>query len=274
MENSSDYLDRLEKELLEKHFIMDKIDRDILNKVDVIGFDVDHTLSIYNNENMSELLYNSFILYLIEHRGYPKILQVHHEDYKNSPNKFTIEQAEAFSFTELIIDIKTANVLRIDEDKVIIKAFHGTKELSNEELCKCYGEARKYEKFEYDKKSEDYMYVASFFEFHAIPIYLFCVQLFEEGELPFIKSLPQIMAHLLESFAFNFGLMDIEKNILKKIDSSGYFFPEIYKNPKKYLHPYKAKDLLKFLKEKGKRIFIATNYYQEYADFILRNTIG
>lgn len=67
MENNSEFIDLLEKELLEKKFIGKPIDRDVLSKIDVIAFDIDHTLSIYNTTSMIELLYTSFSWYLVEH---------------------------------------------------------------------------------------------------------------------------------------------------------------------------------------------------------------
>jgi HAD superfamily 5'-nucleotidase-like hydrolase len=275
MENNTDFINQLEKELISRNMLNGRIDREALSKIDVVGFDVDHTLSIYNNENLAELLYNSFISFLINQKGYPGVLHIHHEGNKSiEGNKFTVEKANELSTVEVTIDIKNGNVLRLDEEKVIFKAFHGLRELTEDELVKLYGEDKKFHIFDYETKTTDYMHVMTFFEFHLIPIYLFCIELYEDGLLPNVTSYQQVMNDINESLTYNFGLMDTEKSILKKIDSSGYFFPEIYKNPKKYLHPYNAKDLLIYLKSLGKGVFIVTNSYHEYADFILRNTVG
>ena len=59
------FLKQLENELISNNFIKNKINSHILDSIDVIGFDIDHTLSIYNTKNMLFLLYNSFSKYLI-----------------------------------------------------------------------------------------------------------------------------------------------------------------------------------------------------------------
>lgn len=58
------------------------------------------------------------------------------------------------------------------------------------------------------------------------------------------------------------------------MENTGYLFPEIYKNPKKYLYDYSAKELVKHLKSKDISVFLATNSFYEFADFVLKNTFG
>jgi HAD superfamily 5'-nucleotidase-like hydrolase len=263
------FIHDLEIELKAKGLIEGSINSNLLNNVDVIGFDIDHTLSIYNHETMADLMYNSFIMYLVEHRGYPKELMIYHEDYKHS--KFSIEQAYSLSTSEVIIDSKYGNVVRIDEEMKVFEGYHGTNKLTEDELIELYGNDRLFPDFDYEARhGANYLYVASFFEFHAIPIYLFCVQMKDEGMI--LHSYADIKKDLTDSFEFNFCLHEGE--ILKKIETSGYFFPEICKNPKKYLHPYSGKELLKYLRSKHKRIFICSNSYYEYADMILKNSFG
>ena len=67
------YLSELEAELKDKHFLQgDKLNPNILDGVDVIGFDVDHTISIYNISNIVKLLYESFSKFFIVNKNYPK----------------------------------------------------------------------------------------------------------------------------------------------------------------------------------------------------------
>ena len=113
------FINELENELKSKNFIKEKLNLNFLNDIDVIGFDLDHTLVIYNNKNMINLLYSSYSNYLISHKNYPKEIS-----YENNED-FII------NFTELglILDCEKGNVLKLSNNKEIIKAFHGKKKI-------------------------------------------------------------------------------------------------------------------------------------------------
>jgi len=115
------------------------------------------------------------------------------------------------------------------------------------------------------------------FEYHAIPLFLICVHLFDNGfmkHLERIKTYKTIFDDILDASMFNYNLIDPETNKIKSIKDSGYFFPEFAKNPKKYLYDYSAKEVLKHLKNKGIGVFFATNSFYEFAEVVMKNTIG
>ena len=85
-----------------------------------------------------------------------------------------------------------------------------------------------------------------------------------------ITSYNQIRDDLFESLVFSFKL----KDEFSDFSNSGYYFPEIAKNPEKYLYKYSARNLLEQIRKKGIKIFFATNSYMTYAEFILKNTVG
>ena len=128
-EDKEKYLIQLEAELINNKFIEgDKINRNLLDDIDVIGFDIDHTLSIYNTSNMVQLLYESFSKFLILEKGYPK--EISYEINKD----FVVKT----SHNEILIDDKNGNALKIDINKEIVKGYHGKKELSKEEINALY----------------------------------------------------------------------------------------------------------------------------------------
>lgn len=104
----------LEQELQTKKILHASFDKGYLRDTHVIGFDLDHTLCLYNMEAMAELLYNICALFLIEHKGYPEILKINHseEENENDPiNKINKANAYKLFGTELVIDKVTQNNL-------------------------------------------------------------------------------------------------------------------------------------------------------------------
>ena len=68
--------------------------------------------------------------------------------------------------------------------------------------------------------------------------------------------------------------MDKDWSVLKA-STYGSFFPEVFKNPNKYIE--RQDDLIKILtklREQGKWLFIGTNSHFEFMELILTSTIG
>ena len=127
----AEYLETLKKELSKLKFISeDKFDS-ILNyfhDVDVIGFDIDFTLLLYNKKNMTKLIYESLTQYLMNHKNYPKKISY-------SENKDFIA---TFACKNIVLDYKRGNALKLRKDKSIMKCYHGKKELTKDEINKIY----------------------------------------------------------------------------------------------------------------------------------------
>jgi hypothetical protein len=286
---NSSIIDILENELYEKNLIKGKIDRDILNKVDVVGFDLDHTLVIYKIEQLTELMYNGFARYLVDHKNYPREILIYTSndessdsncnlDEKENNKKFNTEFVHRFSGIEIVLDLKNGNALKIDENRIVKKAYHGIDELTQEQIENIYGTEKEFTEIHIDNaKGNNYHSILSNFEYHAIPIFLMCVHLLEIGTFKMTESEPykKIFEDILEAAVFNYNLYDAEnKRVMNMSESKGYFFHEFEKNPKKYLLDYSPKELLIHLRNKGVQVFFATNSFYEFADLIMRNTIG
>jgi 5'-nucleotidase len=287
--NNMTIIDILEKELYEKNLIKDKIDRDILNKVDVIGFDLDHTLAIYKIEAFTELIYNAFARYLVEHKNYPKEILIYSTnesdsncdlDEREKNKKFNTDFVHKFSGIEVVIDLKNGNAIKIDENRIVIKAYHGIDELSQEQIEKIYGVEKEFTEIHHDNaKGNNCHSILNNFEYHLIPIFLMCVHLLEIGSLKLnskgAEPFNQIFEDIMEAAVFNYNLIDAEEKRIKNMaESNGYFFNNFQKDPKKYLDDYNPKEMLIHLRNKGVQIFFATNSFYEFADVILRKTIG
>lgn len=99
-----------------------------LDQVDVVGFDMDYTLAIYNQPEMDRLSIEATTKKLVE-RGYPQSL-------------LTMPYRTDFAIRGLLIDKKLGNVLKMDRYRYVKKAYHGMRELTLEERRVAYHQHR------------------------------------------------------------------------------------------------------------------------------------
>ena len=260
--SKEEYLKTLKAELNKLNFVPeDKFDS-ILNyfkDVDVIGFDVDFTLLLYNKKNMTQLIYDSIVKYLINHKNYPEKIQY----------KYNKEFVDSFSCKNIVIDYKKGNALKLRKDKTIIKCYHGKKELNKEEINSEYDN----ESFPLFVKSniytEDFYINLDSFQPSNLALFMVCVDLFDKGELKTIKIYEDIITHIIDAMNYNYAIKSFED-----FSQFGYYFPEIYNHPELYLYQYNCENLLDYLRKKGKKLFFATNSNYSYSHYILEKTMG
>jgi HAD superfamily 5'-nucleotidase-like hydrolase len=260
--SKEEYLKTLKAELNKLNFVPeDKFDS-ILNyfkDVDVIGFDVDFTLLLYNKKNMTQLIYDSIVKYLINHKNYPEKIQY----------KYNKEFVDSFSCKNIVIDYKKGNAFKLRKDKTIIKCYHGKRELNKEEINSEYDN----ESFPLFIKSniytEDFYINIDSFQPQNLALFMVCVDLFDKGELKTIKIYEDIITHIIDAMNYNYAIKSFED-----FSKFGYYFPEIYNHPELYLYQYNCENLLDYLRKKGKKLFFATNSNYSYSHYILEKTMG
>jgi hypothetical protein len=49
-------------------------------------------------------------------------------------------------------------MISLDENKVVIKGYHGTNELTREEIIKVYGESKEFSEFNFENKPKLFSY--------------------------------------------------------------------------------------------------------------------
>ena len=258
-----EYLNSLKKELSKLNFVPeDKFDSVLtyFHDVDVIGFDIDFTLLLYNKKHMTHLIYESLCEFLIKHKNYP-------EKIRYSENK---DFVDAFSCKNIVIDYKRGNALKLRKDKSIIKAYHGKKELTKEEIYSQY-ENGTFSVFNISIfYNSDFCINIDSFQPQNVALFLICVDLFDKGELNIIKDYEDIIKNIGDGMNFNYKI-----NSFEDFSTFGYYFPEIYKHPELYLYTkYNCESLLDKLRKKGKKLFFATNSNYSYSHYILEKVLG
>jgi HAD superfamily 5'-nucleotidase-like hydrolase len=89
-----------------------------------VGFDMDYTLAIYNQQEMDELSIRATIEKLVA-RGYPEFIR-------------SIPYATDFPVRGLLIDKRFGHILKMNRYKFVTKGYHGFRELGADELRELY----------------------------------------------------------------------------------------------------------------------------------------
>jgi HAD superfamily 5'-nucleotidase-like hydrolase len=96
-----------------------------MGSIEAIGFDMDHTLAVYNTDNFNHLSFVMAIEALIRDKGYPEEI------------RSTAWEPEA-AIRGLVVDKRLGNLLKIDAYNHVTRARHGRKFLDKEERRRRY----------------------------------------------------------------------------------------------------------------------------------------
>jgi len=100
-----------------------------MDDIEALGFDMDHTLALYNRGSFEQLTHDLAVQYLVEWRGYPDFIR----DIHYNPDVV---------IRGLVVDKRHGNLLKMDFHNYIAKAMHGTRQLDHSERRKLYRRSR------------------------------------------------------------------------------------------------------------------------------------
>lgn len=235
---------------------------------DCIGFDLDNTLCRYKISNMVRLEYASLSNYLIEYCGYPP-------KYLSRP----IEDNVDFMLKGLILDVEKGNILRIDTSGHIIHGSHGTRELTQAELKKYYGEECRWHVTDVFSKnpletwngpfSERMRTLLDYFDMPAGLVFARAVDTKDEEngnkELTSYQIWPDILKALTHMF---------QKEHFQQ--EKGGYFPDLKNKPEDYIYKCSEKliNWLKSLRAEKKLLFLITGSNVDFASHTAQNCMG
>jgi HAD superfamily 5'-nucleotidase-like hydrolase len=96
-----------------------------LEEIDLIGFDMDYTLALYNQRNLENLSIRCTLDKMVQKRGYPEaILQLDY-DY-------------TFGLRGIVVDRQEGNIFKMDRYGHVGRVYHGRRQLSRDERYRLY----------------------------------------------------------------------------------------------------------------------------------------
>ncbi|XP_037100309.1 5'-nucleotidase domain-containing protein 1 [Syngnathus acus] len=225
---------------------------------DVIGFDLDHTLCRYHLKETSKLIYESFARYLVEHKGYDKDL------LNLTPATWD------FCFKGLVVDLEDGNLVKLSEDGTVLRATHGTTDLSTEEIIKHYGPKREWKHFNslntsFARSAKYYLY-DNYFD---LPGALLCGRIVDmlhkrgnEVNSDFWKDMVAAIDYNYNTSAFR--------------EDAGTYFPNVKRDPGRYLQTCSesVKTWLSSMKNAGKVLLLITSSHSDYCRLICEHILG
>jgi HAD superfamily 5'-nucleotidase-like hydrolase len=212
-----------------------------LDKIEVIGFDMDYTLAIYKKLRIEELAFKLTVEKLIEKKGYPAAIR----EVRYEPDRVV---------RGLVVDKKRGNIFKMDRYAHIGKVRHGGRELPRDERIKLY----RTRKIELD--AHNHAWVDTLFALPEACLYSQLVDFFDEHAAgnggiaapPYRQLYHDIRESIDEAHADN------------SIKSA------IRANPEEYIErePELAFTLHRF-RSSGKRLFLLTNSLWDYTNAVM-----
>ena len=96
-----------------------------MDEIDLIGFDMDYTLALYNQRNLEELSIGCTLKKMVEKRGYP-------------PELMDLDYDHSFAVRGLVVDRKYGNIFKMDRYGHVGRVYHGKHVLDKEQRHQLY----------------------------------------------------------------------------------------------------------------------------------------
>jgi 5'-nucleotidase len=212
-----------------------------LDKIEVIGFDMDYTLAIYKKLKIEELAFNITVEKLIAKRGYPaEIKRVRYEADR--------------VIRGLVCDKKRGNIFKMDRYGHIGRVYHGATELAKEDRIKLYRTKR------VELDSYNYAWVDTLFALPEACLYSQMVEFFDSVEDPAVKK-PSSYRQLYQDI----------RECIDEAHADNSLKSVIKKNPELFIErELELAHALHRLRSSGKRLFVLTNSAWDYTDVVMR----
>jgi len=131
-----------------------------LGRVEMVGFDMDYTLAIYQKRSIEKLSFDMTLERLIGARGYPELIAQSAYDH-------------AFVLRGLAVDRAFGNLLKMDRYRHVGRAYHGRRRLDSEERRRLYRD----EKVSF--RSERFAWIDTLFALPEACLYAEIIELLE-----------------------------------------------------------------------------------------------
>eukprot|EP00937_MAST-01D_sp_MAST-1D-sp2_P004445 g4445.t1 len=243
--------------------------RRLLGNYKWLGFDLDHCMTRYKLPAVYPLVFNMLRSYLVEHKGYVPL---------------AVEWAEVQGLCQkgLVVEWGSGNVLQLDAAGRVAAARHGRRLLAPAELAEQYGDDtwEHFEALKARQRSASFTPFCTYFDAPAVPLVMLLVEQADAATAaaaaPVSESIAAAAAARYARFApdlfdgFNFNY-DGAAFALRR----GGFFPALQDNIDRYVHrrPW-LRAWLAAQRAAGRRILLGTNSNYDFADLLLRHTLG
>jgi 5'-nucleotidase len=202
--------------------------------IQLIGFDMDHTLAPYIRETFENLAFRKTIEKFVE-AGYPQAL-------------LALEFKPNFLIRGLLVDHRNGNLLKVDGHKYVKRAYHGYRELTKEERHELYNNR--------SFKAQEFFSLDSFFALSEVQLFVEIVEFMSKHPGEIKKSFVEIYQDL--------------RIFIDLCHQDGSIKSEVLKDPGRYIirDKFLSTTLIRLLDAK-KELFLLTNSRFDYTNEIM-----
>jgi len=205
-----------------------------LANIKSIGFDMDHTLAMYNRAAFEALAFRITLGKFID-AGYPAELS-------------RLEFKPDFLIRGLLVDMDRGNLLKVDGHKYVKIAFHGSHKLDKETRSRLYNS----ESF----KAYEMLSVDTFFALSEVQLFTEIVDYMEANPGKINKSYREVYSDL--------------RRFIDRSHADGSIKSEVLRTPEKFFirDKFLATTLIRLI-DSGKSLFLLTNSAWEYTNAVM-----
>jgi len=201
-----------------------------MDSIDLIGFDMDYTLALYQQESMEGLAIKLTLDKLIEDCGYPEAIR-------------DLNFAANLAIRGTVVDMELGNVFKMDRHGHVGRVYHGRRELNKEERRQQYRNSR------INLSEPSYKWIDTLFGLPEAVMFVALVDFYDKQE---------------EKPTYRQIFTDIRASI-DKAHSDDTLKSAIKADLQKYVYKdERLAEMIHKLRSSGKKTFLLTNSYYAY----------
>ncbi len=207
-----------------------------MEEIELVGFDMDYTLALYNQERLEKLSIDLTVGKLIENKGYPEAVR-------------GLNYESPWAIRGLVIDKTLGNLIKLDRHTHAGRVYHGRRELTREERKKNYRTSR------IRLSTARYAWIDTLFALPEAVMYINLVDYFDANKKN-APSYKQIFEDIRESIDQAHADDSLKRVI--RADLPGFIIKDD-----------RLAETLHKLRSSGKKLFLLTNSYGKYSNAVM-----
>jgi HAD superfamily 5'-nucleotidase-like hydrolase len=210
-----------------------------MDKIEVVGFDMDYTLAVYQLLHLEELAFDMTLERLVADRGWPaSVLGLRYD-------------AE-FPIRGLVVDKQAGNIFKMDRHNHVGRAYHGLEPVPREERYRLYRDER------VALSSPRFAWIDTLFSLPEVTLFAAVIQLLEgpSRRLDYERLFTDVRETMDRIHADGTLKARVKSDLPRFIVRDPELGPALHK-----------------LRSTGKRLFLLTNSHLDYTEAVMRHVL-